>query len=320
MGLRQRHATETMSRDRRTDIAFEPKNPHGLCTYDQLPEWQKDNEHILDGYVRETNSYLKTLRSLMYIHNESVNIYSHLVPAILFAVALAWFAPLEPLFTSKPSSTDMIFLRLFPLGAFLCLFLSATFHTLKSHSHVVASFGNSLDYLGITFLIASSMISLTHFSLPVFPHDHPSHPEMSMIMEKLSANALFTGITFSLGVVCVVVCLHPSFRLPHFRSYRATMFILFGLSGVLPVCYSLFEFGFNITWHRAQLGWILAEGLIYILGAVTYALRIPERFSPGSYDYFGHSHQIFHFMVVIAAICHARGLWGAYEVYRKIHS
>ena len=34
------------------------------------------------------------------------------------------------------------------------------------------------------------------------------------------------------------------------------------------------------------------------------ANRIPERFSPGTFDYFFASHQIFHIMVVLAALAH----------------
>ena len=34
------------------------------------------------------------------------------------------------------------------------------------------------------------------------------------------------------------------------------------------------------------------------------ANRIPERFVPGLFDYFGSSHQIFHVHVVLAALAH----------------
>lgn len=45
-------------------------------------------------------------------------------------------------------------------------------------------------------------------------------------------------------------------------------------------------------------------GIIYILGAAMYVIRVPERFLPGRFDIFGHSHQFLHFAVVIACMIH----------------
>lgn len=47
-------------------------------------------------------------------------------------------------------------------------------------------------------------------------------------------------------------------------------------------------------------GMLNSEGL----GALLYACRIPERFCPGKFDIFFHSHQVFHFLVVVAAFTH----------------
>lgn len=41
--------------------------------------------------------------------------------------------------------------------------------------------------------------------------------------------------------------------------------------------------------------------------------RIPERLSPGKYDVLGSSHQIFHFLVVAAALSHLTGLLKAFD-------
>jgi len=49
----------------------------------------------------------------------------------------------------------------------------------------------------------------------------------------------------------------------------------------------------------AQLGWLVAGGLAYTLGAVIYAVRRPDPW-PGR---FGH-HEIWHLMVLLGAGCH----------------
>lgn len=95
------------------------------------------------------------------------------------------------------------------------------------------------------------------------------------------------------------------------------MFVAFGLSGTFPVIASLYLYGFQDTWTRISLGWILSEAGLYIGGAAIYAARIPERFTPGKWDYFGHSHQIFHVLVVLAAICHGVCL---YQSFVYVHA
>ena len=45
-------------------------------------------------------------------------------------------------------------------------------------------------------------------------------------------------------------------------------------------------------------------GSLYLIGAFLYAFRIPERYLPGKFDIFFHSHQIFHLLIVLAAYTH----------------
>ena len=54
------------------------------------------------------------------------------------------------------------------------------------------------------------------------------------------------------------------------------------------------------------------EGAVYGLGAVFFALRIPESVWPGRFDIWGGSHQIFHVLVVVASMVHLYGVWDAF--------
>jgi hypothetical protein len=44
------------------------------------------------------------------------------------------------------------------------------------------------------------------------------------------------------------------------------------------------------------------------MGAVIYASRIPERWIPGKVDLIGHSHQLWHITVVLAALVHYKAI------------
>ncbi|EMG47761.1 hypothetical protein G210_1787 [Candida maltosa Xu316] len=202
----------------------------------------------------------------------------------------------------------------FAVAVTFCMFMSSTFHCVKSHSHKVCKFGNQLDYFGIVILITCSLCSIVVFAY----YDH-----------KWLRN-LFVGLSLFFGTICTILTLDPKFASVEYRPFRSFMFILFGLSGVLPVVTGFYLFGFETTNERCGFYWVLLEGVFYILGAVLYAARVPERFShidedeqsllenpqSGKFDIFGHSHQIFHIMVVIAAFCHWKGL---VQTYHYLH-
>lgn len=59
----------------------------------------------------------------------------------------------------------------------------------------------------------------------------------------------------------------------------------FGLSGVVPAVHHAVADGWFNAISKASLGWLILMGCLYILGALFYALRVPERFFPGKCDY-----------------------------------
>ena len=269
-----------------------------LCHFDDLPEWQKDNEYIHNGYVKETNSYKQILKSLSYLHNESVNIYTHLLPGIVCLLLL--LGVLEHKTMPKYATTsylDYLVVNFFFLGVLFCFSMSAAFHCFKAHSERVSIFGNKLDYLGIVFLIISSMVSIMYYGF----------------YDRFLLFYFFTSITLIFGSMCTIVSLKDKFRAPHWRAKRATMFVLFGLSAVLPLVYGLNSYGYEATTKKIGLNWVLLEGVFYISGATLYGLRFPEKQSPGQFDYFFNSHQIFHVLVVAGALAHYVGLIKSYK-------
>lgn len=106
---------------------------------------------------------------------------------------------------------------------------------------------------------------------------------------------------------------HPKFRTPALRPFRALMFVLMGLSAVFPVLHASRIYGFSQLRDTIGLDWVLLQGFLYILGAGIYAARLPERLAPGKFDIWGSSHQIFHVLVVLAAMSHLVGLVKAFD-------
>lgn len=110
-----------------------------------------------------------------------------------------------------------------------------------------------------------------------------------------------------------MVSINPKFRTPKWRPFRAAMFVAMGLSAALPVLHGVYLFGIPKMNRTISLPHVVTQGALYIAGAVLYASRIPERFSPGTFDIWGSSHQIFHVLVLLAAGTHLVGLLHAFD-------
>lgn len=126
-----------------------------LLSYDQMPKWfrQESNKYILSGYRDISGSFITSLCSLSYLHNESVNIYSHLIPAVFFFLG-EWYIQQY----SEVTGADSIALSIFMLAAVTCLSLSVAYHTLMNHSKRVGHFCLRLDMLGVVVFILGDLV------------------------------------------------------------------------------------------------------------------------------------------------------------------
>ncbi len=121
--------------------------------WNDIPTWLQDSHYIHSGYRPASNSYRKSFASLTYLHNETVNSWTHLVGACLAATAgIVLYTHARPRYEMATSEDVAVFACYF-LGAVTCLGMSATYHLICNHSEAVAKFGNRLDYMGIIFLI-----------------------------------------------------------------------------------------------------------------------------------------------------------------------
>lgn len=168
---RQQHQRTSSSSSSAADAivhtvkAFEQKAEHTLLhLWDDLPAWRRDNAFIRSGYRPIRCSYAHSLRSLFYLHNESVNIWTHLLGAIVAVGISLWclYGVVRERYAFA-SSADVCAFACFFGGAVVCLGMSATFHALVDHSEEVARWGNKLDYTGIVALIVGSYVPALYY-------------------------------------------------------------------------------------------------------------------------------------------------------------
>lgn len=296
-----------------------------LLNWRNLPHWLQDNHYILSHYRPASYSFTRSFLSLFYLHNEFVNIHTHLFGTLLF-ISLSiydWSPPLMKSWIvndSTPfSGKDTIAFALFYGSAITCLLISAIFHAIANHSPRVAKLGNQLDYVGIVALITGSVIPSIYYGFYCDP----------------DIQKIYWAMISILGIGCVIISVSPKFRSPNWRPIRTGIFIALGLSAVFPVLHGLKLHGIRNMESQIGLSWLVLQGVLYIIGAGLYAVglvqrtlagedldeyqrltiafkaRVPERWSPGRFDVWGSSHQIFHVLIVLAALAHLQGLMKA---------
>lgn len=135
------------------------RRPH-LLSFDEMPEWfrRESNRWVLHGYRPISGSARTSFSSWSYIHNETINIYSHLIPAVFFL--LGEFT-LQTYLTSRyagVTGTDFVAFSIFMLAAVTCLSLSATYHTMMNHSQHMEHLCLRLDMLGVVIFILGDLV------------------------------------------------------------------------------------------------------------------------------------------------------------------
>lgn len=273
-----------------------PSSKPRLLHFDELPKWYQDNPSIRTAYRPVSNSYHACIHSLSYLHNETLNIYTHLLPAVILAFALPTLQLNISAHYAHAPWTDRFMLTLTPMAAVGTLSLSAGYHTMYNHSAVVSASCLLLDYAGILCLILASFITGIY---------------VGFYESAFHRNLYFSMILFLLFVTCVLV-MHPRVQGPMYRPHRTTAFICTVLSGLAPCIHGCFYHGLSEAfWHRGVCWWVL-EGVWYGIGAFFFATRWPEKNWPERFDVFGNSHQIFHVCVVAGAATHCWGVWSAW--------
>lgn len=263
-----------------------------LLDFGHLPSWLQDNNFILSHYRPELQSFKLCLKSVFSIHTETGNIWTHLVGWMAFSIFVV-YAYADPL--RQLRWQDQAVFALFLLGAFCCLLFSWVFHCFQCHSPKVFRVCISFDYIGVASLIMASFISWVYYAFYLRP----------------TIRIVYTCLMLFFGALCIAVSLIKKFASPTYRPIRAVVFLALGLYGIVPVVHAIVVHGGLVTsseYSSAGTGPLMLMGMVYILGLGLYTFRIPERFWPGKFDIWCHSHQIFHVCVVIGVFLHANDI------------
>ncbi|KAI6080968.1 mPR-like GPCR protein [Hypoxylon rubiginosum] len=273
-----------------------------LLSFDELPEWHQDNEYIRHGYRPISGSAQVSFRSWSYLHNESVNIFSHLIPGIAFLLGEWYIQQYLASRYSQITAADYVIFTLFLLTAVICLGLSTTYHTLINHSNKIEKLWLRFDLIGIIVLTLGDFISGIY---------------MIFWCEPLQRK-IYWSMIGGLGALNILIMIHPRFQGRKFRVFRALTFVATGATGFAPLIHGIKIFGWSQMVKQSGLPYYLVEGGFLLLGTLFYATKFPESRYPGKFDIWGSSHQLFHIMVVLATVSQLVGILQAFN-YNYFH-
>ncbi|KAH7010763.1 hemolysin-III related-domain-containing protein [Microdochium trichocladiopsis] len=269
-----------------------------LLSFDEMPEWfqHENNQWILHGYRPISGSFPASFRSWWYIHNETVNIYSHLVPAVVFLLGECYI--LQHLAGKSPrvTNTDLVAFSSFMLTATICFTFSALYHTLMNHSYAVDHLCHRLDMLGIRIFIVGDIMLGVHI----------------IFWCETTLRNIYWSMIGGFGVLTIITNIHPKLQSHKYRSIRTLVFVATGMSVLAPLIKGLDIFGLDLMNKKALTYTLVAKIGCLLSGTVLYAMRFPESWWPGGFDICS-SHSFMHILVVSAAVIQLIGYMEAFD-------
>merc|ERR1712130_11990 len=253
-----------------------------LVNYEDLPLFLQHNKGIASFY-RPYLTAKQTIQSLFDFHNESLNVWTHLLGSLLFSILMitsltTWLA--------EGDTLDKTVFLIFVLSAQILLFLSSFFHLFYCMSKCPSEYSwfARLDYIGIAVLVSGSYYSPVYYIFSCEP--------LVMLFYNM-------GITV-LGIMAIAVTFHPLFEKPGYASARAAVFVAMSCFCFTCFPHAIVLHGISAIWPVAWRAGIM--GGCYLIGVGFYVTQYPECKHPGKFDRGFSSHVIWHLWVVAGTL------------------
>lgn len=141
------------------DNHFKRLKEERIGEYQDLPEYEKDNEYLITGYRINYNKWSSIFRSIIEWHNETINIWSHLLGAFFFATMAYLLNYTDPNTSKGPLYIQRICFTLTMLG-------SVIFHLGLPQSEWAYKNLQKLDHNGVILMISSSSNCFIEYMSP----------------------------------------------------------------------------------------------------------------------------------------------------------
>jgi adiponectin receptor len=237
----------------------------------------------------QSSSYLDCVKSIGQLHDETINIWTHLIAVAVFCLVLLRMSNCRGRKRTDEAHATWVYLP----AATLFLLCSTLYHTFENHDHAV--FWQRLDHCSITTFIWASSRS---FTILAYPRKRPASRLYTAILTAIALGLIlwhfidvigrndqmrFSGVTHAVyGSLAAI----PAFSRPSSLQWRATRA------------------------RKRLIGKFQALIFMSAFGGVLYSTRLIERMLGARADWENVGHHAMHLAVVIGACTYGREVLG----------
>eukprot|EP00188_Purpureofilum_apyrenoidigerum_P002687 Plantae.Rhodophyta-Purpureofilum_apyrenoidigerum.ctg27564.p1 GENE.Plantae.Rhodophyta-Purpureofilum_apyrenoidigerum.ctg27564~~Plantae.Rhodophyta-Purpureofilum_apyrenoidigerum.ctg27564.p1 ORF type:complete len:274 (+),score=26.02 Plantae.Rhodophyta-Purpureofilum_apyrenoidigerum.ctg27564:367-1188(+) len=263
-----------------------------LLGAESVPSWARI-PYVLNGYRHIGISAHDCIMSAFEVHNETVNFWTHFIPTLMFLSC----TPYVVLIAAKDELLmDKLFMLIYMLAATNCLAASSLYHLFGCRSYKASIVLCKADFKAISLLISASYLP----ALSLFFRPQPFWQHFYIIVSVI--------------MLVKALVLIEVFARRGMRVAKNVMFVFDAAWGLIPTFHFIFSRRYNPEVISFICGRIVTMYGLYALGFTIYSARVPERFCPGRTDVLGHSHQLWHICVLLAAASWLHSLLTFYEL------
>ncbi|XP_059213765.1 membrane progestin receptor beta-like [Centropristis striata] len=264
---------------------------------------------IVSGYRPAGLPWRSYVLSLFQIHNETLNVWSHLLAATAVALRFTAFAVLQgggllgvrlqgPEGQGVSVDASSLPLVLYAISAITYLSCSAAAHLLQSHSERAHYSLFLLDYVGVAVYQYGCALALSLYSAD------PAWTQSMLGQVFLPAAALLAWLS------CAACCYAKlRFRRPYPLHRKLCQVLPMGVAYLLDISPVAHRLATHSWTSSAALPLHVLQVVLFLLSAFFFSCPVPERFSPGRYDIIGHGHQLFHLLLALCTLAQQEALF-----------
>jgi adiponectin receptor len=231
-----------------------------LCDYTALPDPVMRNLYIDNDYRINYGAW-ESFKSFFYFHNETMNIWSHLLSFL--GLLLAAFMVLDAYSTDLSNGDRYIFLG-YVFGTGMCLLASVVYHGFGCIDRACHDALLNADLFGVTLNISASMLAIVYYG---YTCDEALRWQYSC---------------YAAAVVPVGLVISMYGSIDHYGwAIRVFGFMALGAFASVPVINLWFSTPPEGVQHFVDnmAGWVYL-GLSYLVGVIIFIIKWPERIFP----------------------------------------
>ncbi|GCC21498.1 hypothetical protein chiPu_0019970 [Chiloscyllium punctatum] len=262
--------------------------------------------YIHSGYRQVEQDWKYYLLSLFQQHNEALNVWTHLLAALVLVVRFRAF-----LETTSPFPTVYSLpLCFFVVACVTYLSCSVLAHLFQSKSELAHYSFYFLDYVGVGAYQYGSALAHYYYCMEPEWHQviHPFFLPIAAILGWLSClGCCFSKVHFQRPYpitrkVCQMV--------PAFLAY------LLDISPIvhrIATCWVRGCTDHAVWYHTWQI-------ILFVIASGFFSYPVPEKYFPGRFDIVGHGHQIFHVFLSLCTLAQLEAVLLDYSNRREMFS